>query len=145
MLMMLDVKYWYWFWCKLAFVEHDPLAKLTCPPKRGLTPHTLILCVLIQGKSAPAKMSTNHETFLISASTDDERQEWIRAIRKNMFFNKGGGKMCIFWMHKLEMMRIQCLVLSFQQNSTNISFYCKLGLTCWSWDYCFAIYCTIVI
>jgi len=36
-------------------------------------------------------MAPNHETFLLSAATDDERQDWIKAIRKVMFAQKGGG------------------------------------------------------
>ena len=39
----------------------------------------------------PQKMAPNHESFLISASSDAERQEWIKAIRKVMFASIGGG------------------------------------------------------
>ncbi|XP_060570718.1 rho GTPase-activating protein 22-like isoform X3 [Ruditapes philippinarum] len=39
----------------------------------------------------PQKMAPNHESFLLSAATDAERQDWIKAIRKVMFASIGGA------------------------------------------------------
>ncbi|XP_052265586.1 rho GTPase-activating protein 24-like isoform X1 [Dreissena polymorpha] len=45
-----------------------------------------------KSKTTPAlKMAPNHETFLLSAATDEERQDWIRAIRRTMYAGKGGA------------------------------------------------------
>lgn len=40
----------------------------------------------------PQRMAQNHETFLLSAASDAERQDWIKAIRYVMFASIGGGK-----------------------------------------------------
>ncbi|XP_045213906.1 rho GTPase-activating protein 24-like isoform X2 [Mercenaria mercenaria] len=39
----------------------------------------------------PQRMAPNHETFLLSAASDAERQDWIKAIRKVMFSSIGGA------------------------------------------------------
>ena len=39
-----------------------------------------------------SKMAPNHDSFLLWAATDEERQMWIRIIRKVMFSSFGGGK-----------------------------------------------------
>ncbi|XP_052761702.1 rho GTPase-activating protein 24-like isoform X3 [Mya arenaria] len=67
--------------------EPDKFLLELIPAEKELTIHRCS-----QGKTMPAmKMAPNHETFLLSAATDEERQDWIRAIRKVMFANKGGA------------------------------------------------------
>ena len=38
-----------------------------------------------------ARMAPNHETYLISASSEEERNDWLKVMTKIMFANKGGG------------------------------------------------------
>ena len=33
-----------------------------------------------------------HETYPICASSDEERAEWVHAIKKVMYYDKGGGE-----------------------------------------------------
>ena len=49
----------------------------------------LIVYYLFAGKE-PSK-SSNHETFLLCAASDEERQEWIKAIKRVMYSSLGGG------------------------------------------------------
>ncbi|KAL4240161.1 Unconventional myosin-IXa [Mactra antiquata] len=48
------------------------------------------LLELVPGR-APTKAPSNQESFLLCAASDDERQDWIKAIRKVMFASKGGA------------------------------------------------------
>jgi hypothetical protein len=36
-------------------------------------------------------MSATHGTYPICATSDDERKDWVKAIRKVMYADKGGG------------------------------------------------------
>lgn len=38
------------------------------------------------------KMAPNHESYLLWASSDDERKDWIQIIRKVMYSSVGGGQ-----------------------------------------------------
>jgi len=38
-------------------------------------------------------MSPSHETYSFSAETDDERKDWIRAIKQFLYSVSGGGKL----------------------------------------------------
>lgn len=54
------------------------------------------LCVLrifhaILGKGQ-AKITPNHETYILWATNDEERQKWIKDMRKVMYSSFGGGK-----------------------------------------------------
>ena len=46
-------------------------------------------------------MTTTHESYLIAAATADERRDWIRAIRKVMHAEQGGGMYiyCYYYIH----------------------------------------------
>lgn len=38
------------------------------------------------------KVTSNHETYLLWAANDEERQKWIKDIRKVMYSSFGGGR-----------------------------------------------------
>jgi len=42
-------------------------------------------------------MSPSHETYLLSAETDDERKDWIRAIKQFLYSVSGGGRFFCFY------------------------------------------------
>lgn len=48
------------------------------------------LLEIVPGK-VPQRTAPSHESFLLCAASDDERQDWIKAIRKVMFAAKGGA------------------------------------------------------
>lgn len=39
-----------------------------------------------------SKMSSNHDTYPLWASSDDERKSWVLVIRKVIYHDRGGGK-----------------------------------------------------
>jgi len=45
-------------------------------------------------------MSPSHETYLLAAETDDERKDWIRAI-KHVLYSVSGGGMFILHLHNV--------------------------------------------
>ena len=57
-------------------------------------------------------MSPTQETCLLSAETDDERKEWIRAIKQFLYSVSGGGKLlCISDMDNLLFFLVSVLLL----------------------------------
>ncbi|KAJ8319329.1 hypothetical protein KUTeg_004420 [Tegillarca granosa] len=110
------VKTWHRRWfclngdCLFYFAKHDdlkPLGSIFLPgnrvddqPFNPDEPEKFLFEVLpVDGNlSAPpvkgriqTKMAPNHDSFLLCAESDDERQEWIRAIRKVMYSGIGGA------------------------------------------------------
>jgi hypothetical protein len=47
--------------------------------------------MLILGKGQ-TKITPNHETYILWATNDEERQKWIKDMRKVMYSSFGGGK-----------------------------------------------------
>jgi len=44
-------------------------------------------------------MSPSHETYLLSAETDDERKDWIRVIKQFLYSVCGGGESLCCFLH----------------------------------------------
>lgn len=99
------VKSWHRRWfvlngdCLFYFAKEDdlrPLGTIYLPgnkiiqhPSNPDEPDKFLL-EIVPGK-VPQKMAPNHDSFLLCAASDDERQEWIKAIRKTMFSSIGGA------------------------------------------------------
>lgn len=57
----------------------------------SLAEHTLMFCYLLTGGDRD-RMTANHESYLLMASTQNDMEDWVKSIRRVIWGPFGGGE-----------------------------------------------------
>lgn len=71
------------------------LAYETFDPRLYMTPFSLTFFYDIAEDVTSASLEQSKSQLLLSTSSANERRAWLRAIRKQLYIDKGGGKLLL--------------------------------------------------
>ena len=72
--------------------------------------HTIGVSLLLLCSGDTSRMSPSHETYLLSAETDEQRKDWIRAIKQCLYSVSGGGTvLCVCVSYEFCVLLFLCL------------------------------------